>query len=988
MQIEIRDRPQRLVPATNGKFAANWGGQFFAEVVSLDGGDYTAKVQIIFSEYSVNEQITIRVRSLSRRVTLAETNITADLTDRRKMDQIYLAFSLPGSDDIEISGHSEANCSTHLLRYITIVDGDSPDPSEFFFEDIGVPRIANVKTIDIGTTGVCNASCVHCPTNKKSRPAMPHGRMSTELFNKIIAELKDNGFSGEIRFGLFAEPLDDPLLRQRLETIKNELPETVISIATNGGLFDVKRHGFIVDYANFVGVHVESIDPEVYNEYMDPLKAERVIPRVISLLELAASKGKIDAVGITTPVHKGNFAGLPKLQEFFSRYRDDLLLTSLSNRSWEGGPYTKLSLSPHGGYCMPHFMHKGLFIDWDGALVPCCFDFSKSMVLGDLNKQSLQEIFRGEAWQALYGTFREKRWSEKEACSRCRVDHQDVVTEYVEPLVTAHVPVKEISPLAFSFNERAEREPDGSIVSPVEAEEGIVVFGPYVRLPAGHYRVHSHIEVEAFTDGICSLLFDANPDWGAPIAEARIEISGTGPLTGSLDFVLERDAALEFRIAREGPIRFKHTGAVVVNLGPYLRPEVSEAMTTASLHHEEVSIPRREMSPLAFSFNERAEREPDGSIVSPVEAENGIAVYGPYVRLPAGHYRVHSHIEVEAFTDGICALLFDANPDWDAPIAEARIEISGTGSLTCSLDFMLERDAALEFRIAREGPISFRHTGAVVVNLGPYQRPEVSEVTTADTLHDEEDSIDHAYQREFPALAFSHTDRASVGDDGSIVSSVHAQDGNIVFGPYVRLPAGRYRVCPRVDIQEFTKGASRLVFDVNETATNSVIAARRVVITDAGPVASSLSFSLERKTTVEFRVAKQGPTAVRHRGATLWSFDHSAPENTEADRLEKEFSANAFSVSALATRDPDSDIVSLPQASDGNVVYGPYISLPAGRYRVRHHIRILEKPQHGAWIETDVCADDSILAAKRLKITKSGLLVLFVGFRVIARRGR
>jgi hypothetical protein len=126
------------------------------------------------------------------------------------MDQIYLSFSLPEYDSVAISGHCEANCATHVLRFITIVDGDGSDASKFFSPDIGVPSVGDIKVVNLGTTGVCNASCVHCPTNKDIRRALPNGRMSMELFNKLIYELKESSFLGEFRFGLVGEPLDDP----------------------------------------------------------------------------------------------------------------------------------------------------------------------------------------------------------------------------------------------------------------------------------------------------------------------------------------------------------------------------------------------------------------------------------------------------------------------------------------------------------------------------------------------------------------------------------------------------------------------------------------------------------------------------------------------------------------------------------------------------------------------------------------------------------
>ena len=242
------------------------------------------------------------------------------------------------------------------------------------------------------------------------------------------------------------------------------------------------------------------------------------------------------------------------------------------------------------------------------------------------------------------------------------------------------------------------------------------------------------------------------------------------------------------------------------------------------------------------------------------------------------------------------------------------------------------------------------------------------------------DGASHTDREQYPARAFSHTDDASVEDDGSIVSNPNAKDGIVIFGPYARLAAGRYRVSPRVDVLEFARGASRLRTEVNDADANAVIAARRMMITDAGLVSSPLDFSLERETTVEFRIDKQGPIRFRHRGATLWIVDQFAPEKIAADGLEQELPAHTFFVSALATRDPDGNIVSYPQVPDGNVVYGPYIPMPAGRYRVRHHIRILENPQYEGSIEADVSADHSVIAAKQLKISKPGWLYCSLDF--------
>jgi radical SAM protein with 4Fe4S-binding SPASM domain len=983
MRIDISDRPQRLVPAISGKFDANWGGQFFAEVVSLSSGAHTAKVQIIFSEFSNGEEITIRVRSLSRLATLAETKVKADLGNRRSMDEIYLSFSLPEYDDVEISGHCTANCSTTVLRYITIVDGEGSDPEKFLFDDIGTPRIADIKVVNFGTTGVCNASCMHCPTNKDFRK-MPHGRMSMELFNKIIAELKDNGFSGEIRFGLFAEPLDDPLLKQRLEIIKNELPATAVSIATNCGLFDEKRHGFILDYANFIGVHVESVDPDVYNAYMDPLKADRVIPRVLSLLELAVRKGRPDAVGITTPVHKGNLAGLPKLYDFFSKYRSGILLTSLSNRCWEEGPYTKLSLAPFGGYCLPHFLHDDLFIDWDGALVPCCFDFSKSMTLGDLNTQSLQEVFRGEAWQAQYETFRGKRWSEKGACSRCRVDHHPTVQKYVAPFITTHTPEREFSPIAFSANEPAIREEDGNIVVPEEAPDGIAIYGPYVRLPPGRYRIYSRIEVESFSKGTCYLELDVNADMKATVTEGRAYITELGPVVCPMEFALDRDALLEFRVRKVGPVRFRHSGAVVLSLAgsseatPVITPVDSAESTTTAAE-------RREFAAANFPFASGARLTENGYVIADASVADGNVIFGPYVRLPAGRYRVHPRVEVLDCVPGKSLLDLDVNADVHRVVVANRVELAQTGPIACTLDFALDHETLVEFRVGKEGPVEFRFFG---MTLWTFDQFKVlgEEIGTSG--------------RDFPLHLFSITDLATrePGREagGVIACPPRSGDGNVIYGPYQPIRAGRYRVEHRIDIDTVPQETCWIELDVN-SAQGPIVAAKRIKVYEQKPLRCSLDFVLARDDIVEFRVSRHGRIGFVHTGISVRALrDEEAletgseeqaldPDNLDfGDAGTVEIPPGAFSIAGLSARDTPTGFISDPQSANGNIIYGPYVRVPAGRYSVQPHIAVQTPPAGDAHLVLDVYAADTgtIVSTRRINIANQGPLDCRLDFRL------
>jgi len=44
-------------------------------------------------------------------------------------------------------------------------------------------------------------------------------------------------------------------------------------------------------------------------------------------------------------------------------------------------------------------------VAWDGDVVPCCYDYDKKYVLGNVHKQPLNEIWNGERMRALRKEF-------------------------------------------------------------------------------------------------------------------------------------------------------------------------------------------------------------------------------------------------------------------------------------------------------------------------------------------------------------------------------------------------------------------------------------------------------------------------------------------------------------------------------------------------------------------------------------------------------
>jgi radical SAM protein with 4Fe4S-binding SPASM domain len=264
-------------------------------------------------------------------------------------------------------------------------------------------------------------------------------------------------------------------------------------------------------------------------------------------------------VHITTPVHKGNLAEVANIRKYFEGYgAGEPHFTQIGNRSWEEGPWSQLALAPVGRWCAPDEL-RTFVVDWDGAVLACCLDFSKSAKLGDLTKQSIREILGSKPWLEMFDIHRTKSWSQKEACSRCRGDLYGNTQTIVQPLLGIGNQAQHLSGHAFNVVPEVTRDAGGSICVGKKTPDGIVIFGPYRRLDPGRYRVRHFLEVIKVRTRKASIETDIVVDGARRIGIKHHPISRHGGL--ELDMEFESDGSItEFRVARVG-VEFVHTTA-------------------------------------------------------------------------------------------------------------------------------------------------------------------------------------------------------------------------------------------------------------------------------------------------------------------------------------------------------------------------------------------------------------------------------------------
>ncbi|WP_206245233.1 radical SAM protein [Novosphingobium terrae] len=272
----------------------------------------------------------------------------------------------------------------------------------------------------IGTTGTCNASCIHCPTGKAETAHVPRKPMDMGLFRSLIDQLAEGDIpiTGQIAFGLFGDGLVDPFVVERAAYVRQMLPGVAISVNTNGAAYDPKKHAKLRDYISLITLHCESINPAVYDRMMAPLRAERVHAKFPGLF-----RDFPQMVRVSVPVSRANHG---EMEAMFSHFKamgaEHVAFHPLSARcSRDQTLFDSLSFDPHIIRCEGKIFND-LIIDSDGAVVACCNDFEREVPVGNLKDNTLAELLVDPRRHEMIRLLEENRHDEISTCARCRAD--------------------------------------------------------------------------------------------------------------------------------------------------------------------------------------------------------------------------------------------------------------------------------------------------------------------------------------------------------------------------------------------------------------------------------------------------------------------------------------------------------------------------------------------------------------------------------------
>ncbi len=263
----------------------------------------------------------------------------------------------------------------------------------------------NLKQIEIEISSFCNRKCWFCPNSFIDRYSKKID-LSESIFLKIINNLKEIEFDGNISFHRFNEPLaDKKLILTRVKQARNILPNTSLSISTNG---DYLTREYVDDLAN---AGINYIWCSYYlkkGEEFSNVNAEKACKEMSKKLGL---EYVIDFYDDNS--YYANFLhnGLIKFQYKIINF-DKLC----NNR---GGTIDKFVDNIRYNPCYSPF--GAMYVDYNGLVLTCCntrsdIEEHKDHILGDLNKNNIFEIFTNSN----YVRMRKELYSYKAKSGACK----------------------------------------------------------------------------------------------------------------------------------------------------------------------------------------------------------------------------------------------------------------------------------------------------------------------------------------------------------------------------------------------------------------------------------------------------------------------------------------------------------------------------------------------------------------------------------------
>ena len=282
------------------------------------------------------------------------------------------------------------------------------------------------RMLMVQTTSACNAHCVFCPL-PALRKEQPQGRMDEALFQRIMAEAGDHKEVACINLFLMNEPLVDRRIVERVHTAHEHSPQAQVSLWTNAvNLTPRLSERLLASPLGSLGVSLHAHNPEAYRRATGRKDFYRVLGNLVHFVEQRLAR-RPDLALVIRYVDANAYLSETDRQEVRRFWSDGQLQLDIDDGFLGRAgnlPAPAAPAEPHRRLngCKALGGPKQAHVLYTGQVVLCCMDYRRASNLGDLNEQSLAQVWGGDARRdALEMLFGLRETEEGFLCNRCEL---------------------------------------------------------------------------------------------------------------------------------------------------------------------------------------------------------------------------------------------------------------------------------------------------------------------------------------------------------------------------------------------------------------------------------------------------------------------------------------------------------------------------------------------------------------------------------------
>jgi radical SAM protein with 4Fe4S-binding SPASM domain len=237
-----------------------------------------------------------------------------------------------------------------------------------------IDNIPVFSIIEFNIIGSCNRNCSFCPVSNPDVYTKTNDGLELELFEKIVKDLQEISYEGEILFSAFSEPLLHKRVEELISIAKQYLPSIRLEIVSNGDLLTVKKLQKLYN-AGLDAINISMYDGPHQIKYFEDMRKEAGVPE--SFVVTRRRYFENGNYGITI----SNRGGLIDSNEFRDENEESIVELPLKQACY-----------------YPFYM---IVVDYNGDVLLCPHDWNKTLKFGNLKNEKLFDIWNGKVLNSI-----------------------------------------------------------------------------------------------------------------------------------------------------------------------------------------------------------------------------------------------------------------------------------------------------------------------------------------------------------------------------------------------------------------------------------------------------------------------------------------------------------------------------------------------------------------------------------------------------------